>query len=109
VKIGKRKKQTKMNKQTNKHTNTNTPKHTHPHTHNTNKHSKRLYGRVIEHSLLVDDVSGFLREKAFEETKDLYSKLHNDKYCDVAPEIKAPRYIHPMFGSVRKKNTFKIK
>jgi len=64
---------------------------------------KRLYGRVINHDLVLDDISSSLKIDAFKETIDLYEKTYlGEKYTHVTrpPFPKKPRYDHPPFGEL---------
>jgi hypothetical protein len=41
----------------------------------------RLFRRVIEHSLLTDDIGQFLKEQAFLDTCQLYEERFGEQYC----------------------------
>ncbi|UJR10791.1 hypothetical protein I4U23_014978 [Adineta vaga] len=65
----------------------------------------RLFHRVIDHSLLTNDVEQFLKEQAFIETCKLYEERFGEQYCPL-PENKKdkkapPRYVHRLFDSLK--------
>lgn len=62
----------------------------------------RLFHRVIDHSLLTNDLEQFLKEQAFIDTCKLYKERYGEEYCPLpqAKEAK-PKYAHPMFGSLK--------
>jgi len=62
----------------------------------------RLFHRVIDHSLLTNDIEQFLKEQAFIDTCKLYEERYGEEYCPL-PETKnpAPKYEHHVFGSLK--------
>jgi hypothetical protein len=65
----------------------------------------RLFHRVIDHSLLTNEIEQFLKEQAFRDTCQLYEERFGESYCPLpATENnaeKSARYTHPMFGSLK--------
>ncbi|CAF4366390.1 unnamed protein product, partial [Adineta steineri] len=64
----------------------------------------RLFHRIIDHSLLANDMEQFLKEQAFIDTCKLYEERFGEQYCSL-PEYNdnkpiAPKYVHPVFGSL---------
>jgi hypothetical protein len=41
----------------------------------------RLFGRIIEHSLLTNDIEQFLKKQAFIDTCQLYKEHYDEQYC----------------------------
>jgi hypothetical protein len=41
----------------------------------------RLFCRVIDHSLLISDIKKFLKDKAFQDTCQLYEQRFGEQYC----------------------------
>jgi hypothetical protein len=62
----------------------------------------RLFHRIIDHSLLTNDLEQFLKEQAFIDTCKLYEERFGEQYCPL-PEAKTvvPKYVHPVFGSLK--------
>jgi hypothetical protein len=65
----------------------------------------RLFHRVIDHSLLTNEMEQFLKEQAFIDTCKLYEERFGEQYCPL-PQHKEnksaePKYIHPVFGSLK--------
>jgi hypothetical protein len=56
----------------------------------------RLFGRIIDHSLLTDDIGQFLKEQAFIETCRLYKEHFDEEYCSLPIDIenrkRTPKY-----------------
>ncbi len=56
----------------------------------------RLFGRIINHSLLTDDIEQFLKKQAFIETCQLYEEHFGEKYCslpiDIENQKRTPKY-----------------
>jgi len=56
----------------------------------------RLFGRIIGHSLLTDDIGQFLKEQAFIETCQLYEEHFGEQYCSLPANIenrkRIPKY-----------------
>lgn len=65
----------------------------------------RLFRRVIDHSLLANEMEQFLKEQAFIDTCKLYEERYGELYCPLptaSDEKKAaPKYVHPVFGSLK--------
>ncbi|CAF0905170.1 unnamed protein product [Adineta steineri] len=64
----------------------------------------RLFHRVIDHSLLANEMEQFLKEQAFIDTCKLYEERFGEEYCPL-PEHNnnkaiAPKYAHHVFGSL---------
>jgi hypothetical protein len=66
------------------------------------KDCMRLFHRIIDHSLITNDIEQFLKEKAFIDTCKLYEERFGEEYCPL-PEMKnpEPKYCHPVFGSLK--------
>jgi hypothetical protein len=47
----------------------------------------RLFGHIIDHSLLTDDIGQFLKEQAFIETSRLYEEHFGEEYCSLPIDI----------------------
>lgn len=62
----------------------------------------RLFHRIIDHSLLLNEVEQFLKQQAFIDTCKLYEERFGEQYCSL-PEKKdpPPKYSHPVFGSLK--------
>jgi Glycine-rich domain-containing protein-like len=65
----------------------------------------RLFHRIIDHSLLTNDIEQFLKEQAFIDTCKLYKERFGEEYCPL-PEHKndepiPPKYEHPVFGKLK--------
>ncbi|CAF4731189.1 unnamed protein product [Rotaria sp. Silwood1] len=65
----------------------------------------RLFHRIIDHSLLANEMEQFLKKQAFIDTCKLYEERFGEQYC---PQPKSednmkvvPKYIHPVFGSLK--------
>ena len=65
----------------------------------------RLFHRVIDHSLLTDQVEQFLKDQAFVETCQLYEERYGEEYCpkptDEMRAIKPPKYVHRAFSTLK--------
>lgn len=65
----------------------------------------RLFHRVIDHSLLTDDIEQHFKEQAFVDTCRLYEERYGEQYCPLPStsesEKPSPRYVHPMFGRLK--------
>ena len=64
----------------------------------------RLFHRVIDHSLLTDEVEQFLKEKAFHGTCQLYEQRFGEKYCPLPSpndENVQPKYVHWPFSPLK--------
>ena len=65
----------------------------------------RLFHRVIDHSLLTEEIEQFLKEQAFRDTCQLYEERFGEPYCPLpileSTEPKPPRYEHHVFGSLK--------
>ncbi|CAF0951485.1 unnamed protein product [Adineta steineri] len=64
----------------------------------------RLFHRVIDHSLLANEIEQFLKEQAFNETCKLYEERFHEPYCPL-PDRKnkkavEAKYCHPTMGSL---------
>jgi hypothetical protein len=46
---------------------------------------RRLFRRIIDHSLLMSDVQQFLKEQAFRDTCQLYEQKFGEQYCPLSP------------------------
>jgi hypothetical protein len=44
----------------------------------------RLFGRLVDHSLLATDMERFLKEQAFRETCQLYEQRFGEQYCPLS-------------------------
>ena len=47
----------------------------------------RLFGQIIHHSLLTDNIGQFLKEQAFIETCQLYEEHFSEEYCPLPIDI----------------------
>ena len=65
----------------------------------------RLFHRVIDHSLLTNEIDQFLKEQAFRDTCQLYEERFGEPYCPLPVTDnnakKPPRFTHPVFGSLK--------
>lgn len=65
----------------------------------------RLFHRVIDHSLLTDDLEQFLKDQAFVDTCRLYKERYGEEYCPKpTPEMqrnKPPKYQHHVFSPLQ--------
>ena len=65
----------------------------------------RLFHRVIDHSLLTDELEQFLKDQAFFETCRLYEERFGEEYCPKpTEEMRANRpakYVHHTFGVLK--------
>jgi hypothetical protein len=43
----------------------------------------RLFGRIIDHSLLIPNIEYVLKEQAFQDTCQLYKQRFNEQYCSL--------------------------
>jgi hypothetical protein len=65
----------------------------------------RLFHRIIDHSLLTNEVEQIIKEQAFIDTCKLYQERFGEEYCPL-PKVKKnepapPKYSHPVFGSMK--------
>ena len=62
----------------------------------------RLFHKIIDHSLLTNDLEQFLKEQAFIDTCQLYEQRYKEEYCPL-PQAKEPipKYTHPVFGKLK--------
>ena len=62
----------------------------------------RLFHRVIDHSLLTNDLEQFLKEQALIDTCKLYKERYGEEYCPLPqPKEAKAKYAHPVFGSLK--------
>ena len=65
----------------------------------------RLFHRVIDHSLLTNEIEQFLKEQAFRDTCQLYEERFGESYCPLPATEKdaqkPPKYEHRIFGSLK--------
>ncbi len=62
----------------------------------------RLFHRIIDHSLLTNDIEQFLKEQAFIDTCKLYEERFGEQYCPLLEaRTVTPRYVHPVFGALK--------
>ena len=67
---------------------------------------QRLFHRVIDHSLLMENIEQFLKEQAFIDTCKLYEERFGEEYCaspsaDRINDEPKPKYVHPIFSSLK--------
>jgi len=56
----------------------------------------RLFGKIIDHSLVTDDIGQFLKEQAFIDTCQLYEEYFGEEYCSL-PTDKENRKRNPKY------------
>jgi hypothetical protein len=65
----------------------------------------RLFHRIIDHSLLTNEMGQFFKEQAFIDTCNLYEERFGEQYCPLPKgknkEEVAPKYVHHVFGSLK--------
>lgn len=63
----------------------------------------RLFHRVIDHSLMLDEVEQHLKEQAFIDTCQLYEERFHEQYCPLPNQEKepTPKYEHHVFGTLK--------
>ena len=62
----------------------------------------RLFHRVIDHSLIHNEVEQCLKEQAFIDTCHLYKERFGEEYCQLPqPKEPTPKYEHPLFGRLK--------
>ncbi|CAF3671234.1 unnamed protein product [Rotaria sp. Silwood1] len=65
----------------------------------------RLFHRVIDHSLLANEMEQFLKKQAFIDTCKLYEGRFREQYCPLPKSDEnmkaAPKYVHPLFRSLK--------
>lgn len=62
----------------------------------------RLFHRVIDHSLLLNDVEQCLKEQAFIDTCRLYKERFGEEYCPLPePKDPTPKYVHHVFSKLQ--------
>ena len=66
---------------------------------------QRLFHRVIDHSLLTENIEQFLKEQAFLDTCKLYEERFGEEYCPLPPPDRTkdepkPKFIHHRFNSL---------
>lgn len=65
----------------------------------------RLFHRVIDHSLLLNDIEQSIKEQAFLDTCRLYEENYGESYCTpIAPNQdvkKPPRFVHHPFSKLK--------
>jgi len=62
----------------------------------------KLFGKIIDHKLVANEVEQFLKERALRETDELWRKEYNYPYCTL-PDINrppSPRFSAPPFSGV---------
>jgi hypothetical protein len=67
---------------------------------------QRLFHRVIDHSLLMENIEQFLKEQAFVDTCKLYEKRFGEEYCPLPSPDRSnnepkPKYVHDVFDSLK--------
>ncbi|CAF1466581.1 unnamed protein product [Adineta steineri] len=65
----------------------------------------RLFHRIIDHSLLANEIEQFLKEQAFIDTCKLYEERFGEQYCPLPEqndnEPVAAKYVYSAFGSLK--------
>jgi hypothetical protein len=54
----------------------------------------RLFNKIIDHSLLLNDIQQYFKEQAFRNTSHLYEKHFHEEYCSLQNN-KKPKSIYP--------------
>jgi hypothetical protein len=62
----------------------------------------RLFHRIIDHSLLTNELEQIIKEQAFTDTCELYEQRFGEEYCSQpeGDEPVLPKYSHPIFGKL---------
>jgi hypothetical protein len=64
----------------------------------------RLFHKIIDHSLLTNDIEQFLKNEAFNETCQLYEQRFGEQYCSLPSnnqnKAKTPIHVHPRFSPI---------
>jgi hypothetical protein len=62
----------------------------------------RLFHRIIDHSLLTNELEQIIKEQAFIDTCKLYEQRFGEEYClePKSDEPAAPKYSHHVFGKL---------
>ena len=65
----------------------------------------RLFHRVIDHSLLANEMEQFLKQQAFIDTCKLYEERFGEQYCPLPQHSRdkpvVPKYVHHVFSSLK--------
>jgi hypothetical protein len=63
----------------------------------------RLFHRIIDHSLLTNEVEQTVKEQAFIDTCQLYKERFREEYCSIPEgnEPVPPKYSHHIFGRLK--------